>query len=156
MRSHRVRWRFTQNAAAFLFVLVAMWYAGSSQQNAAAYLLLFCLTSICVTSVPYAVSNVGRLNARGEAVKPTFAGQEACLPIEITNGSRRYGRGIRVDLPDVRADYESVDAVSPGKAVRATVRFAATARGEHELKQICLHSTYPIGLVRAAKKLTIN
>jgi uncharacterized protein (DUF58 family) len=156
MQSQRMRWRFTQSVFGFLFVLAAMWYAGSSQQNSAAYLLLFCLISICIISIPHALSNVGGLTARAEAVKPTFAGQEACLPIEIANGSRRGRRGIRVDSPDVPADYETVEAIPAGKAVRAKIRFEAVARGEHQIETVCLQSTFPIGLVRVTKELSIR
>jgi uncharacterized protein (DUF58 family) len=156
MKGSRVRWRFTRNAVALLFVLAAMWYAGSSQQNAAAYLLLFGLTSVGVVSIPHAISNIAGLTARAESVKPSFAGQEACLPVEISNQSPASRNGVRLHLVDTPAIYENLDQIGAGKAVRASVRFSTPIRGEHEISAISLETTYPLGLVRVVRNLPIN
>ena len=155
MDGGRVRWTFTRNAAVFFFVLVAMWYAGASQQNAAAYLLLFSLTALGIISVPHALSNVRGLTARANSIKPAFAGQEAALPVEITNGSGNNRHGIRIHLPGAADNYEDLDPIPTGKAVRATVRFPVTNRGEHEVTSVCLETTYPLGLTRIVKHLPV-
>ena len=155
MDDGRVRWTFTRNAVAFFFVLIAMWYAGASQQNAAAYLLLFSLTALGIISIPHALSNLRGLTARASSIKPTFAGQEAALPIEITNGSRRNRHGIRVHLPGAADNYEDLQPIPTGKAVRATVRFPVANRGEHEITSVCLETTYPLGLTRIFKHLPV-
>ena len=41
-----------------VFVLFATWYAASSQNNAAAYLLFFTLSSLFIVSIPHALLNV--------------------------------------------------------------------------------------------------
>ena len=71
----------TTSFAGLLFVLVAIWYAASSQNNAASYLLLFALASVFLVSIPWTLSNLGGLQAerRVESVKPAFAGQEISL-----------------------------------------------------------------------------
>ena len=155
MDGGRVRWTFTRNAVVFFFVLVAMWYAGASQQNAAAYLLLFSLTALGSISVPHALSNVRGLTARASAIKPVFAGHEAALPVEITNGSRHNRHGIRIHLPGATDNYEDLEPIPTGKAVRTTVRFPVADRGEHAITSVCLESTYPLGLTRIVKQLPV-
>src|SRR5205823_11931874 len=91
----------TTSFAGLLFVLVAIWYAASSQNNAASYLLLFALASVFLVSIPWTFSNLGGLQITVESVKATFAGQEISLPVEVTNGSRATRYGIALALPDL-------------------------------------------------------
>ena len=156
MRPNRTQWKFTANAAAFLFVLVAMWYAGSSQQNAAAYLLLFVLVSVAIVSIPHSFSNLFGLTGRAAAIKPAFAGQEAVLPIEITNDSRSNRHGLCVRLSNASVQYERLDEIPAGKAARATLRFQTPVRGGYEVSGISLETTYPVGLLRVCKQLPLT
>ncbi len=138
-----------------LFVLVAMWYAASSQNNAAAYLLMFALTSVFLISIPHTLLNLGGLKATAESVKPTFAGQEVSLPFEITNESRATRYGIALSLPDFDGDPERIDDIPAGKAARVILRFSAPARGEHEIGRLCFVSVYPLGFLRAWRRVTV-
>jgi len=141
---------------AFLAVLMAMWYSGSSQQNGAAYLLLFALASLGIVSIPQAFSNVRGLTARAESIKPSFAGQEATLPVQLSNSSRATRKGLRVKLPNSRDNYDSIDELPAGKAARASVRFPTSMRGEHELQSVDLETSYPLGLLRITKRLHVG
>lgn len=154
MQSDRVRWKVTGNTAAFICVLGAMWYAASSQQNAAAYVLLFALASIGLVSLPHTAANIRGLTGRAAAIKPAFAGQEVALPVEITNQSRTR-RGIRLRVEETDEIYESLGEIPAGESVRRTLRFPAPARGEHEIKKIHLETSFPMGLVRIVKPLAI-
>jgi len=156
MRPNRSRWKFTTKTGALLFVLRAILCAGSSQQNAAAYVLLFALTSIGIVSIPHAVLNVSGLSGRASAIKPTFAGQEASLPVEVSNACRSDRVGLKLRLRSVSHDFERIDRIPGGKATRATLRFPATLRGEHEVRGISVETTYPIGLVRIEKSLPVT
>ena len=57
------RMRPTAAFGGLVFVLFAMWYAASSQNSAAAYLLFFTLGSLFVVSIPHALLNVASLKA---------------------------------------------------------------------------------------------
>jgi uncharacterized protein (DUF58 family) len=144
----------TPNFFALLFVVGAIWYAASSQNNSAIYLLFFALISVLFVSIPHTLLNLGGLKATADSVKPAFAGQEISLPLEIANDSRISRRGIVVRLPEWENARETIDAIQPGKAERIILRFSATARGEHEIKKLCLTSAYPLGFLRAYKFLT--
>ena len=143
----------TRIFAGLLFVLTVMWYASASQNNAANYLLFFFTIAVFLVSIPHTLLNLGGLTATVEAVKPAFAGQEVAVPIELANESRRARHGCVVSLPGVDETGELVDEIAGGKAARVTLRFTAEARGEHEIAQVQLRSSYPIGFLAASRRL---
>jgi uncharacterized protein (DUF58 family) len=146
----------TAGFGALLFVLGALWYAASSQNSAAIYLLLFMLASVVLVSIPHTLTNLAGVRLRVESAKPTFAGDEVCLPVEIMNSSRATRYGIEVVLPDADKTRGRVDWVAPGSAARLTLRFPTRHRGEHKIEKLDLTSCYPLGFVRAWKKIVSN
>jgi len=146
----------TTSFAGLLFVLVAMWYAASSQNSAAAYLLLFALTAVFLVSIPHTLINLAGVTITLEAVKPAFAGQEVSLPVEIMNGSRATRHGIHLAPSGSGRERKRVDRIPAGKATRVTLRFPARERGEHEIGALCLTSVYPLGFVRVLKKFATS
>ena len=142
--------------AALLFVLAAMWYAASSQNSAVIYLLLFALASVFLVSIPHTLINLAGVAVRVESAKPTFAGNEVCLPVEIMNSSRATRYGIEVVLPDAGKTRERVDCICRESAARLTLRYAARHRGEHKIETIVLTSCYPLGFARASRRFVSN
>ena len=145
----------TRGLAALLFVLAVMWYAASSQNNAAAYLLLFTLAGVVVVSIPHTLANISGLTATLESIKPTFAGQEISLPVEIVNESAaaRYGVAVALSQSD---NGERIDNVPAGKAERVALRFPAPSRGEHRIEHLWLISIYPFGFHKVAKQIVTS
>jgi uncharacterized protein (DUF58 family) len=146
----------TTSFAGLLFVLAAMWYAASSQNNPAAYLLLFGLTAVFLVSIPHTLINLAGVAITVESVKPAFAGQEVSLPIEIMNGSRARRHGIEIVPPGTRRDSKRVNCVPAGKAARLTLRLPAKQRGEHEIGILRLTSVYPLGFVRVLRRFATS
>ena len=146
----------TAGFGALLFVLGAMWYAASSQNSAAIYLLLFLLASLFLVSIPNTLTNLAGVNLRVESAKPTFAGDDVFFPVEIMNSSRATRYGIEVVLPAAGKTRERVDWIARKSAVRLTVRFPAHHRGEYKIEKLDLTSCYPLGFVRASKTFVSN
>jgi uncharacterized protein (DUF58 family) len=146
----------TVSFGGLLFVLAAMWYAASSQNSAAAYLLLFALTAVFLVSIPHTVINLAGVTIAIEAVKPAFAGQEVSLPVEIMNGSRATRHGINVTPSGSGREHKRVDRIPASKAARVTLRFPARQRGEHKIGTLCLTSVYPLGFIRVLKKFATS
>ena len=146
----------TAGFGALLFVLAAMWYAASSQNSAAIYLLLFLLASLFLVSIPNTLTNLAGVTLRLESAKPTFAGDEVCLPVEIMNTSRATRYGIEVVLRDADKTGERVDCIPGRSAARVNLRFVAHHRGEHRIETLGLTSNYPLGFVRASKSFVPN
>ena len=146
----------TTSFAGLLFVLAAMWYAASSQNNPAAYLLLFGLTAVFLVSIPHTLINLAGIAITVESVKPAFAGQEVSLPIEIMNRSRARRHGIEIVPPGTRRDSKRVNCVPAGKAARLTLGLPAIQRGEHEIGILRLTSVYPLGFVRVLRRFATS
>ena len=142
----------TVSFAVLLFVLGAIWYAASSQNSPAVYLLLFGLTAVFLVSIPHTLLNLADVTIAPESAKPAFAGEEVSLPVEIMNCSRATRRGIELVLPGSGGKRKRVDYIAAGKAARVTLRFPAKQRGEHRVGTFRLTSVYPLGFVRVVKK----
>jgi len=140
--------------AGLLFVLGAMWYAASSQNNTAVYLLFFTLAAAFLVSIPHTLINLTGVTVTLESVHPAFVGQEVSLPVEIMNNSRASRHGIELALPDLDRERQRIDYIPAQKAARITLRFPARHRGEHEVGTLCLTSTYPLGFIRFLKKFS--
>ena len=144
----------TAGFAGLLFVLGAMWYAASSQNNAAVYLLFFALTSVFLVSIPHTLVNLAGVTVTLESVQPAFVGQEVSLPLEIMNDSRATRHGIELALSGSDGERQRIDFIPAHKAARVTLRFAALQRGEHKVETLCLTSAYPLGFIRFRKKFS--
>jgi uncharacterized protein (DUF58 family) len=142
----------TAGFAGLLFVLGAMWYAASSQNNAAVYLLLFVLTAVFLVSIPHTLINLAGVTVTLESVQPAFVGQEVSLPLEIMNDSRAIRYGIELAVSGSNRKRQRIDYIPAHKAARVTLRFPVRQRGEHCVETLCLTSTYPLGFVRFLKK----
>jgi uncharacterized protein (DUF58 family) len=142
----------TAGFAGLLFVLGAMWYAASSQNNAAVYLLLFVLTAVFLVSIPHTLINLAGVTVTLESVQPAFVGQEVSLPLEIMNASRATRYGIELALSGSNRKRQRIDYVPAYKAVRVTLRYPARQRGEHKVGTLCLTSAYPLGFIRFLKR----
>src|SRR4030095_6557515 len=94
--------------AGLLFVLAAMWYAASSQNSAAVYLLLFALTAVFLVSIPHTLINLAGVTVTLESAKPAFAGQEVSLPVEIMNMSRATRHGINLALSEYATESQRI------------------------------------------------
>jgi uncharacterized protein (DUF58 family) len=142
----------TAGFAGLLFVLGAMWYAASSQNNAAVYLLLFVLTAVFLVSIPHTLINLAGVTVTLESVQPAFVGQEISLPLEIMNDSRAIRYGIELTVSGPNRERQRIDYIPAHKAARVTLRFPARQRGEHCVETLCLTSAYPLGFIRFLKK----
>src|SRR5207248_2402626 len=129
-----------------------MWYAASSQNNTAVYLLFFTLTAVFLVSIPHTLINLAGVTVTVESVQPAFVGQEVSLPLEIMNDSRATRHGIELILSGSDGEHQRIDHIPARKAARVVLRFPARQRGEHHVETLCLTSAYPLGFLRFLKK----
>jgi uncharacterized protein (DUF58 family) len=146
----------TAGFAGLLFVLTAMWYAASTQNNAAAYLLLFALMAVFLVSIPHTLINLTGVTVALESAQPAFVGQEVSLPVEIMNGSRATRHGIELSLSGSSGERKRIDYIPADKAARITLRFPVQRRGEYKIGTVCLTSTYPLGFIRFLKRFVCS
>src|SRR5437899_11462157 len=98
-----------------------MWYAASSQNSPAIYLLLFGLTAVFLVSIPHTLLNLADVTIATESAKPAFAGQEVSLPVAIMNCWRATCRGIQLVLQTGVGERKLVHFIAAGQVSRAKV-----------------------------------
>ncbi len=136
-----------RNTLGLAAVLGAMWYAGASQSNGAAYLLCFVLASVAAVSAIHAWANLRGVRVKADAIAPAFAGGEISVPLVLSTES---GPALAMRL-DAGEPVNAVELkeVPTGRVQRATVRVTATRRGRFDEVRIRATSLYPLGFFTA-------
>ena len=135
-------------------VLIAMWYAGASQSNGAAYLLCFVLTSTALVSTVHAWTNLRGIILEADNIPPVFAGEELTVPIEADSASRRSHFALQIHgRPGEQG--ATIAAVHPSKPVRAELRMPTQRRGHFRTVPVRLFTSYPLGLFTARQDLDL-
>ncbi len=152
MRPHRIYILPTQSWVVVLAVLAAMWYAAISQNNSAAYLLMFFLGSMVLVTAIHAHFALAGLRLRVERIEPVFAGQTVRVPVEIQNPTRRPRLALAL-APPGRVFKDAFHVVLPNlegeSAQTAELVLPTQQRGRVELKRLALTTVYPMGFFRS-------
>lgn len=136
-------------------VLFAMWYAGASQNNSAAYLLCFILAAITAVSTLHTAANLRGLEVAADLIKPVFVGEEVAVPLTLTTDSRRRHLAILVSSAGTSQPARFVE-VSAGKGTRTILRLPATKRGRFEELSVRLSTQFPLGFFTASRLETLR
>ena len=83
-------------------MLIAMWYAGASQNNGAAYLLGFVLVGVALVSMLHALANLRALQISCGPIEPVFAGERQCVPLTARAG--RSGGHVAIRIKALNSD----------------------------------------------------
>ena len=122
-----------RNALGLAAVLAGMWYAGSSQANAAAYLLGFVLTGMAAVSALHAWANVRGVRLAAGPFPPAFADGNQLLRVTASApaGTERCGITVRGVGGGPVLQFAEIGAVTgPAElAVPAARRSLSTSRG---------------------------
>ena len=143
-----------RNTIGLLALLVAMWYAGASQNNGAAYLLCFVLTGVSLVSILHTRSNLRGLRVSCGPIAPVFAGenQRVRLGALAAEGSthaairiKPHEGGESVAFPEIRGPHWQYEEL-PVNAAR---------RGHFDRLKLTASSLYPLGFFSARMVVTI-
>lgn len=136
-------------------VLVAMCYAGASQNNGAAYLLCFVLTALTIVSFVHAWANLKGLQISVESIPPVFAGDEVSVSVVLTgkNGRSHFGAAISGSGGEPNAVESDVISDTPS---RLEVRFPAPRRGHYRKVPLRIRSDYPLGFFTALQSVKVT
>ncbi len=152
MTSHRIYILPTRSWAWLLASLAAIWYAAISQNNSAAYLLMFFLSSLALVTAIHAHFALVGLRLRVERIEPVFAGETVHVPVEVGNPTRRSRLALSV-APKGHVFKETTHANLgnlEGNSSRTTdISFPAPSRGRFELGRLALTTVYPMGFFRS-------
>ena len=143
-----------RNTIGLAALILAMWYAGVSQSNAAAYLLGFVVIGIAAVSVLHAWANVRGVTLDAEPIKPAFAGDQLCVHLIAVAHTRRGHPGVRVKACHSRA-AATFEEISAGQSQRVELSMRALVRGRHEAIDVQISTLFPLGFFTAQRVLTV-
>jgi len=136
-------------------VLVAMWYAGASQGNGAAYLLCFVLLALALVSIAHTWSNLRDLTLRTNRIPPAFAGEEQSISVVI--GAQRSGHHHALELLTPREKRTVALAhLEPGAAQHVLLSRQASRRGCFHEFEVRVRSSYPLGFFTAQQRFILR
>jgi len=144
-----------RNTIGLAALLIAMWYAGASQSNAAAYLLAFALLGIAAVSALHTSLNIRGVKLRAEPIKTAFAGDPLAVHLIASTETRRVHCGLRVRALSSKA-MTSFPAISAEQAQRAELSMPAGKRGRHENIDLQLSTLFPLGFFTARRRFALR
>lgn len=141
-----------RNTLGLAAVLVAMWYAGTSQNNGAAYLLCFLISAVAMISSAHTWANLKGVSCDAGAVAPVYAGSTLVLPIlaRSTNGRSHFGLTI--------SSRKSRELRIPELSESSRLELVSTAphRGRYDQVEIVIRSVYPLGFFTARRRVLLS
>jgi uncharacterized protein (DUF58 family) len=143
-----------RNSLGLLALLGAMWYAGASQTNGAAYLLCFVLLSVALVSSLHTWRNLRGIFATAGQVRAVFAGEDFRVPVRLRTVDGRARFGIRVSGHGSPAVI--VDELSRGASESVELLLPPVGRGRYEQIPVRLSSHYPLGFFTAWTDLKLS
>ncbi len=152
MSSHRIYILPTRSWVWLLAVLAATWYAAISQNNSAAYLLMFFLSSLVLVTAIHAHFALAGLRLRVERPEPVFVGDTVHVPVEVHNPTRRPRLALEVS-PRGRVFKEAFHAtlgnLESESSQTTELTLPAPRRGSFEVGRLALTTVYPMGFFRS-------
>jgi uncharacterized protein (DUF58 family) len=144
-----------RNTIGLVALLVAMWYAGASQSNAAAYLLAFAVLGVAAVSALHTWRNLRGIRFRAEQIKTAFAGDPLSVHLIASTDTRRAHPGVRVRALSSKT-MSAFAAITADQVQRVELSMPAGKRGRHETMAVQVSTMFPFGFFTARRQLTIH
>jgi uncharacterized protein (DUF58 family) len=127
-------------------LLVIQWLAAINYSNNLAFILTFLLAAVGVVGILHSYRNLARLSIRLGHIAPVFAGDAACLSLNLENptASMRFGLWLSVEGAEPR-----MLAVAAETNAVAELHPRTERRGWLEVGTIRLSSEFPLGVFHA-------
>ncbi len=150
----RVRVVPNRNTVGLIALLVAMWYAGASQNNGAAYLLCFVLAGVVLVSILHTWTNLRGVRVSCGSVAPVFSGERQRVSVAVRAATGRTHAAIRIK-PRGRGESAAFPEVNGAQWMREDVWIETPRRGHFEELEIVISSLYPLGFFTARTVTTV-
>lgn len=144
-----------RNSIGLVAVLLAMWYAGASQTNGAAYLLCFTLAGVSAVSVVHAWANLGGLTLTADPIPPAFAGEAPEVSLIATSARQRSHFGVTLRAPG-SSEAAHLDEVPASGSLRTSLAIHAEHRGHFTELRVHATSIYPLGFFTARMLIVLR
>ena len=144
-----------RNTIGLVALLVAMWYAGASQNNGAAYLLCFVLAGVALVSIVHTWANLRGLRVSCRPIAPVFAGERQHVSADLLAASGRTHASVRIK-PREGGESAGFAEVSGTQRMRADVWIDTHRRGHFGELELNVSSLYPLGFFTALLVVAIR
>lgn len=144
-----------RNTIGLAAVLIAMWYAGASQTNGAAYLLAFVLASVAAVSIVHAWANLRGVTITADPIVPVFAGEELRITLVAASDRNRTHCAVTVRAAGA-AECAQFGEIGPGGVQRARLAVPAVRRGCFASLPLRAASIFPLGFFTARRALLLR
>ena len=144
-----------RNTVGLIALLVAMWYAGASQNNGAAYLLCFVLAGVALVSILHTWANLRGLRISCGSVAPVFSGERQRVSVGVLAATGRMHAAIRIK-PRERGESAAFPEVRGTQWMRADVWIETPRRGHFDQTDLVVSSLYPLGFFTARMVVAIS
>ncbi len=151
----RVRVLPNRNTVGLIALLSAMWYAGASQNNGAAYLLGFTLASVAVVSVLHAGSNLRGLRLSCAPIAPVFAGEPLRVRLFAHAAEGRTHIAVRFHAEHAE-EAVGIDEVRSTAGEGVELRITTERRGHFGTLRIKAASWFPLGFFSAQSIIEVR
>jgi uncharacterized protein (DUF58 family) len=146
----------TRNTIGLAAVLLAIWYAGASQTNGAAYLLGFMLASVAAISIVHTWANLRGVTISADPIAPVFAGDQLIVPLVATSDRHRAHFAIAVRARGAKAESARFGEIGATGAQRARLAVPAGRRGSFADLQLRAASIFPLGFFTARRAIVLR
>lgn len=153
--SGRVKSSPNRNTVGLIALLIAMWYAGASQNNGAAYLFGFVLTGVALVSMLHASANLRGLQISCGSIEPVFAGEGQRIPLVVRPASGRGHLSVRIKAPESIEDC-TIAEVRGASDTRVELWLQTPRRGRFEELPIRVTSLFPLGFFTASFTIVLR
>jgi len=153
--SGRVHSSPNRNTIGLIALLIAMWYAGASQNNGAAYLLGFVLAGVALVSVLHTSANLRGLQISCGSIEPVFAGERQRVPLVARAGHGRGHVAVRVKLRS-SSDGCTFSEVREALDARVELWLETSQRGRLTELPLRVSSLFPLGFFTASFKVVLE
>lgn len=153
----KVNLRPTVQGLLYAFVLLFMLWASVNYKNNLAYVFLFMLASLGITSILHAWRNLSYVEIKPATVEPTFAGEPVELQLRLQNDGSVRCENIQIYPGSLGLEPRQriVEALPSGGSLLHSITLADTTRGLHQIKGVSLTSTFPLGIVKVARTYSV-
>lgn len=137
----------TRSGIIFALTLLAMLFGAMNYSNSLAFALAFLLFGVGLMAILHTFRNLYRLQLRGRAAAPIFAGEVARFLLTLENPTALDRYAITVE-PEQGSRVTGIDiaAWSSGEVV---VQQLCRQRGEQLIERLRISTLFPLGILRA-------
>jgi uncharacterized protein (DUF58 family) len=143
-------------------ILGCMWLAAINYSNNLVYAVLYLIGSLTFVSIFHTWRNLAALEIDHFRVHSAFSGDQVKIEIYLRNPGLRPVYGLTFSRLEeswrrpMPMPQQSVPRIDPGETRAVELSFPVDLRGKYWLSAVLIRSSYPLGLVYAAKKLPIE